>query len=70
MTSPRRLRLARLLCWRPVRWAAIGVAALPVFQSTGCIPDPIGALNFQGQLLVSGVIIDAISTIVMNLLHL
>ncbi len=63
-------RLIRLFLSRPARLIALAAAALPLFQATGCFPDPIGALNFQGQLLVDGVIIGAINTIVMNLLHL
>jgi len=49
---------------------ALVAAALPLFQTTGCYPDPIGALDFQLQLLINGVLINAINVIVQNLLHL
>ncbi len=46
------------------------VAALPLFQTTGCFPDPIGALNFELQSLVNSVLINTVSIIVQNLLGL
>lgn len=71
MTSPRRRRfISRFARSRPARFVALAAAALPICQATGCFPDPIGAINFQLQLLVSGVFVDAINTIVQNLLHL
>ncbi len=51
------------------RWIA-AAAALPLFQATGCFPDPIGALNFELQSFVNTTVIDAISVIVQNLLRL
>ena len=51
------------------RWIA-ALAALPLFQATGCFPDPIGALNFELQSLINTTVIDAISVIVQNLLRL
>jgi len=46
------------------------MAAAPVFQLTGCFPDPIGALNFELQNLFSTAIIDVISVVVSNVLRL
>ena len=66
----RQLRTARLLPSRRLRLIALAVAALPVCQATGCFPDWLGALNFQSQLLIDNVLITAVSTIVMNILHL
>jgi len=51
------------------RWVAL-MAAAPVFQLTGCFPDPIGALNFELQNLFSTAIIDVISVVVSNVLRL
>jgi len=51
--------------WKSLLLAA---AALPLFQATGCFPDPIGALNFELQSLVNNVLITAASTIINNLL--
>lgn len=51
------------------RWLAI-LAAAPVFQLTGCFPDPIGALNFELQTLISTSIIDVIGVVVANVLRL
>ncbi len=45
-------------------------AALPVFQATGCFPDPIGALNFELQSLVNVTLLTAVNTIVQNVLRL
>jgi len=64
----RRRRIDRTLT-RARRWMAVA-AAWPVFQGTGCIPDPIGALNFELQSLVNTVLINAIQTIVSNILRL
>ena len=55
---------------RPVKMLAAAVAALPLFQATGCFPDPLGAANFQLQLLINTTLITAINTLVQNLLHL
>jgi hypothetical protein len=51
--------------WRSLLIAA---AALPLLQTTGCFPDPIGALNFELQSLVNNALITAASTIINNLL--
>lgn len=48
----------------------LAVASLPVFQATGCFPDPIGALNFELQSLVNVTLINAVNTIVQNVLRL
>ena len=63
------IRLWRLVARRR-RSLLLAVAALPLFQTTGCIPDVLGALSLQLQLLVNGVIIEAANTIIQNLLHL
>jgi hypothetical protein len=55
---------------RPARRITLAAAALPLFQTTGCYPDPIGALDFQLQLLINGVLINAVNIVVQNLLHL
>jgi len=54
------------------KWRALALvaAALPLFQVTGCIPDPLGALNFELQSLVNITLIDAFNTIVQNILGL
>ena len=53
--------------WRKV---ALALAAAPLFQATGCFPDPVGALNFELQSFFNVNIIDAINTIVRNVLGL
>ena len=65
--ATRRWSLAARLVRR--RWVA-ALAALPIFQATGCFPDPIGAVNFELQSLVNTVLIQTISTIVENVLRL
>ncbi len=62
------LRRVRLL--RRARLAMIAIAALPMFQATGCFPDPIGALNFELQNLVNFTLIDWVNTIVQNVFRL
>lgn len=54
------------------RWKKFGVAlaAWPVFQLTGCFPDPIGALNFEIQSLINTTLINLVSIVVQNLLGL
>jgi hypothetical protein len=60
--------------WRFVvrrrRAVLLAMAALPLFQTTGCIPDWLGALSFQLQLLVNSVVINAAATVIQNILHL
>ena len=68
--GPPMLSVWRFTRSRPMRFLALAVAALPLFQTTGCFPDPLGALNFQLQLLVNTTLITAINTFVQNLLHL
>jgi hypothetical protein len=58
-----------LKAWR-WRYAALTLAAAPLFQATGCFPDPIGALNFELQQFFNLNIISAIDTIVRNVLGL
>lgn len=55
---------------RRAKAALMAMAALPLFQATGCFPDPIGALNFELQNLVNITLITAINTIVQNILRL
>lgn len=62
------LRRVRLL--RRAKLAMIAIAALPMFQATGCFPDPIGALNFELQNLVNFTLIDWVNTIVQNVFRL
>lgn len=50
--------------------ALIAAAALPLFQATGCYPDPLGAFNFELQRLLSGTLINAFNIIVRNILDL
>lgn len=66
--TPSALRGPRLL--RRARLALLAVAALPLFQATGCFPDPIGGLNFELQRLVNSTLIDWVNTIVQNVLRL
>ena len=63
--QPRRLR--HLLSLRKL---LIISAALSLFQATGCYPDPLGALNFELQRLLSGTLVNALNIIVRNLLDL
>jgi len=51
------------------RWFA-ALAALPLFQATGCFPDPIGAFNFELQSFINTVVIQTVATIVENVLRL
>lgn len=67
---PPHRRSFTLMLARRLRALALLVAALPLFQATGCFPDPIGALNFELQSLVNVTLINAINTIVQNLLRL
>ena len=68
--AQRKIHVARYFLSRPMRTIALTLAALPVFQATGCFPDPIGALNLQLQLLINTTLIGALNTVVQNLLHL
>jgi hypothetical protein len=53
-----------------VKALLLAVAAMPLFQATGCFPDLLGALNFELQSLVNTVLINTISVIVQNFLGL
>lgn len=68
-THRRRLRL-QLGLRKRARWIIAATAALPLFQATGCFPDPIGALNFELQSLINTVLINTVSIIVANILGL
>ncbi|MFQ5412210.1 MAG: hypothetical protein ACE5EC_07920 [Phycisphaerae bacterium] len=48
----------------------LSVAALPLFQTGGCLPDPIGALNFELQSMINSALINAVNIVVQNLLGL
>jgi hypothetical protein len=60
--------------WRFVarrrRSLLLALAALPLFQTTGCIPDLLGGLSFQLQLLINTMVIEAANTVIQNILHL
>ncbi len=53
---------------RKIWWLAL--AALPMMQTTGCFPDPIGAFNFELQLLINSTLTNAVNIIVRNILGL
>jgi hypothetical protein len=61
------LAIRRIRKWKPV---LLALAALPLFQTTGCFPDLIGALNFQLQSLVNTTVLTAANTIIQNLLRM
>lgn len=69
MTKSRRLltlaRIQRHLCK-----LAVVAAIAPLFQIPGCTFAPIQALNFQLQNLVNVTLIDWVSVLVSNFLHL
>jgi hypothetical protein len=68
-TTKHRL-FVRLYRARRVKALLLAVAAMPLFQATGCFPDLLGALNFELQSLVNTVLINTISVIVQNFLGL
>jgi hypothetical protein len=61
------LAIRRIRKWKPV---LLALAALPLFQTTGCFPDLIGALNFELQALVNTTVLTAANTIIQNLLRM
>ncbi len=61
------LKLWRVRSWKPLILAA---AAMPLFQTTGCFPDLLGALNFEMQSFVNSTLINAANTIIENILRL
>jgi hypothetical protein len=70
---PRSVQHSKLLAvWRCRKWKPVllALAALPLFQTTGCIPDLLGALNFQLQALVNTTVLTAAQTIIQNILRL
>ena len=70
---PRTVERSKLLVfWRCRKWKPVllALAALPLFQTTGCFPDLIGALNFELQALVDTTVLTAAQTIIQNLLRL
>jgi hypothetical protein len=67
-TGPRKMsRFWRIRRWRKLMLAT---AALPLFQTTGCWPDLVGALNFELQSFFNTILIDAANTIIQNMLRL
>jgi len=68
--APRRRRAARLVRMFGWRRILLASAALPMLQATGCFPDPIGAVNFELQRLISNTLINAFNIIVRNILDL
>ena len=70
--SPQRKRSLWLKLYSPRRRKAVvlAVAAMPLFQATGCFPDVVGALNFELQSLINSVLINTVNIIVQNLLGL
>ncbi|MFQ5411316.1 MAG: hypothetical protein ACE5EC_03435 [Phycisphaerae bacterium] len=63
-------RLLKLYGLSRRKGVLLAVAALPLFQTMGCFPDPIGALNFELQSLVNNALINAVNIVVQNLLGL
>lgn len=66
--GPRRpLRLKLLRCWRPTVLivSTLGLCQLPV-----CFPDVLGAVNFELQNLITGVLLNAVNIVIRNLLGL
>jgi hypothetical protein len=68
--STMRIKALRFTRSRTLKAIALATAALPLFQTTGCYPDPAGALNFQLQLLITTTFVTAFNTFVMNVLHI
>ncbi|MFQ5425166.1 MAG: hypothetical protein ACE5F9_14470 [Phycisphaerae bacterium] len=60
--GPRSLRAGRIVTFA---LAAMGLCQLPV-----CFPDPIGAVNFELQNLITTTLIRAFDIVVRNLLGL
>jgi hypothetical protein len=58
-----------LRVWRS-RKLLLALAALPLFQTTGCFPDVVGATSFELQLLINGTLINAVNTVVRNIFGL
>ncbi|HWL92016.1 MAG TPA: hypothetical protein VNT79_00650 [Phycisphaerae bacterium] len=66
----RRRRWVRLYTSRKARMLGTAMAAFPLCQTTGCFPDPIGALSFELQSLINTVLINTVAIVVQNLLGL
>ncbi|MCZ6683243.1 MAG: hypothetical protein O7F76_00200 [Planctomycetota bacterium] len=66
--GPRRsLRLELLRRWKPT---ALVVSTLGLCQLPVCFPDLLGALNFELQNLITGVLLNAVNIVIRNLLGL
>ena len=65
-------RRTMLACCRPSRWKplVLTLAALPIFQTAGCFPDPMSAINYELQTLINTVLINAANTFFQNVLGL
>lgn len=76
LTSPDRQRrnnrslLLRLYTSRRGKAALLGLAALPLFQTTGCYPDFLAGLSYELQMLVNSFVINAANIIIQNILGL
>ncbi len=68
--SQKRSKLLRRCNSRRLRALVLATAALPLFQATGCYPDLLGAFNYELQSFVNTTAINAIDTIVQNILGL
>jgi hypothetical protein len=55
---------------RRARLALVALAAWPALQVPGCIPDPVGALNFELQNFFNVTLINAVNVIVQNLFRI
>lgn len=60
-------RLSRLR--RRARWLGLAAAALPLYQ-TFCFPDLLGAINFELQNFINGVLFTIVDTVVRNIFRL
>ena len=60
--------LLRLYTSRRWKSVLLGLAALPLFQTTGCYPDLIAGLSFELQSLVNKFVINAANIIIQNIL--
>ena len=69
-SATRRSLLLRLYTSRRGKGVLLGLASLPLFQTSGCYPDFLAGLSFQLQTLVNSLVIGAADVIIQNLLGL
>jgi hypothetical protein len=62
--------LLRLYASRRWKSVLLGLAALPLFQTSGCYPDLLAGLSYQLQMLVNNFVINAANIIIQNILGL